>query len=460
VPKPPRIIRAIQRNAHWFSAANEVLAVLFAARGGGPVSKGLAVMSAFGTALDNFFPGESAWDIMRQRGYKDTDYSIGGFLCDTLLRSDLDRVVMVVGLGTQIVFWETERGGIAAVYNGTQYSDGPYLMDGDEDYFIERLREVVWSQGNDLMLSAKRGTDRYSWRGAGKFRLTPMLPPGPYIGKRRPEDIAARLARYGDVARTVLLRGPTGIGKSVMARHVAGLLGKEGNRTLKIAASILKSCRFDEVTAFVRFFQPTVLLLDDLDLDDDSNTEEFLTMLEALRAPDCLVIVTMMTPTEPDKEPTIGDWHFAGMRPGRIDETFTFYLPDPRERADILRLYFQEFQVAEPAKRTMNAIVKATDKLPGAYLMEVARRIAVHGIKDWKAEIQNVRRTAPANGSDDDDEDDVEIPEELLERIGKLIKKGMDPDKAAAKAVAEHKKAKKKAKKDDGKCEEATPSLS
>jgi len=399
--KAPRWVRKFQRQREWYKTAGEVLKIINEAQKGGPIGYALAGLNVFGQILDTMFPGESAWQLLRQQDYRDTDYSIGGFLCELMHRSKLPLTVLPVGLGSQIALWENDEVGIAAVYYGDEYGNGPYLREGDEAAFIKVIQDVIWSNGNDLMLSANKG-DAFYWRGARKFRLSPMPDPGPYIGKKRPEDFAARLKRYGRGPRTVLLRGPTGIGKSVLARHIAKLMGGGTTRTLKIASSTLRNCRFDEDIALARFFQPTVLLLDDLDLSEKKNTEEFLTMLEALRAPDCLVIVTMMAGTDPDKKPEMGDWHFDGMRPGRIDETFTFYLPDKTDRDLILRHYYDRYGVPAVSRQRQTAIVKATDGLSGAYLGEVARRIQVHGIDEWKTEVQNVVLTAPKPGNGDE----------------------------------------------------------
>jgi hypothetical protein len=406
--EPPIFVRRIQQYTPWFKAAKEILEALKEARDGGSVSKALAGLSIFGTALNTLFPGDSPWQILRQRGLRNTDYSIGGFLCELLLRSELPMTVLPVGLTSQIILWETESGGhpgVAAVYHSGEYGEGPYIQNGDEEGFIELLQDIVWTNGSDLMISTVSSGNRWFWRGAGKFRLNRMPEPGPYISTKQPQDYVDRIFKYGNVPRTVLLRGPTGIGKSVLARHIARQSGKGSTRTLKIAANTLKACRFDEVLAFVRFLQPSVLLLDDLQLDDKKHTEDFLTMLEALRAPDCLVIATMMAPTDRTKKPQMGDWHFEGMRPGRIDETFTFYLPDAKDRDLVLRHYYKLFGVADPKPQTQKAIVRATRNLSGAYLAEVARRLQVHGVESWREEIQNVCLTAPNPEKDKEEEE-------------------------------------------------------
>jgi len=395
--KTPKLIRAFQKHQHWFRTSQKILETLKDARNGGPIASTLAGLSIFGQVVDTIFPGESGWQILRQRGYQDTNYSIGGFLCEIMMQSDLPTTILPVSLTSQVIMWENEKMGVAAVYHGGEYGDGPYLKNSDEKAFINLLQEIIWKNSNDLMMSANQG---WFWRGARKFHLTPMQTPGPYIGKKQPEDYATRIAKYGNTPRTILLRGPTGIGKSVLARHIANSLKKGSAQTLKIAATTLKACQFDEVIALAQFFQPSVLLLDDLDLSNTEKTEEFLTILEALRAPDCLVIVTMMSPTNKNKEPEMGDWHFEGMRPGRIDEIFTLYLPDNTEREAILRHYCDQFKMKTPATRVFKKIIKETEGLSGAYLGEVIRRLHIHGLKEWQTEVLNVRRTSPKPGED------------------------------------------------------------
>lgn len=392
--KPPVILKKLQSQKQWFKAAQEILQILWQSRDGGTIAKAVAGFSILGNVLNTVFPGESAWNYLHQKGYRETDYPIGGFLCELMMRSGLSMITLPAGLTSEINIWETEKNGIAAVYYGGEYGDGPFLKNADEKFLIETLREVVWNQnGNDLMLSASN--KGYFWRGSKKFRLTPMQGYGPYIGKKKPEDFAKRLRKYGSSPRTILLRGPTGIGKSVLARHIAKMMGKKSARTLKVAGSVLKSCGFDEMISLVKFFQPSVLLLDDLELGSEERAEEFLTILEALRAPDCLVIVTMMIPTDSKKKPEMGDYYFSGMRPGRIDEVFTFFLPDAEDRDIILKHYYSEMGIRSIQARTQKAIVKATNGLSGAYLGEVARRIKIHGVKGWKSEVENVRLTAP-----------------------------------------------------------------
>lgn len=397
MPKFTRTIEFIQRNKRVFQAAKETLQVVSQAREGGLGSKMLAGMSVTGFLFDLAFPGEGPWDTVNNQGYKSLDLSIGGFIGEVLRDSDLPRTILSFGMTEQLMLFEHEKGSVAVCYSGGQYSWGPQTRPGGEAPLAAILQEMMWSKSNSLMLSVDTA-NLNAWKGTGKFYLLPMAQPGPYIGKTSPKILAERLRKYGKTPRTVLLRGPTGVGKSVMARHLAGELADGNARTLKIAASVVNKCNFDEILAFVRLLQPTILLLDDLALDVPEKTEGFLTLLEAVRDPNCLIIVTMMTNVERSKKPNPGDWHFPGMRPGRIDEIFTFYLPTKKERDQILRHYLSESRTKLPDEKTWKQIIKATKGLSGAYLSEVARRLSVHGMDMWESEIANVKLTAPVFG--------------------------------------------------------------
>lgn len=141
--------------------------------------------------------------------------------------------------------------------------------------------------------------------------------------------------------------------------------------------------------------QPTVLLLDDLDLSESTNNESLLAMLESLRDPKCLVIVTMMTPpTHKETAPKPGAWHFPGMRPGRADGIFTLYLPDEDERKEMLLDYANEHGL-RIKKKLRKKLVKATHGLSGAYIMRVVEELAAHGVDNWREEVDMILYTAP-----------------------------------------------------------------
>jgi len=404
--KIPRIVRAIKKRSRLFAAAGKVLEVSSYIRTGGPIQRTLGAMVAVKEVIDIFYPADSPWGFFASGGYKELNSPIDGFIAELLMRSNLQRQMVAADLTTQgFLFYFNGEPLVGLIMQGRDYVRGPYLPMGEEETTIkEVLRRVVWDIGPDLMLSAKADSLN-TWKASGKFDLNEMAPPGPYLGLRHePLAFAKRLAKYGKAPRSVLLRGPTGVGKSVFARHVATHSAVSGSNTLKIASSVLEKCSFNEVVYMVKLFMPTVLLLDDLALDDGTKTEGFLSMLEALRDPDCLVIATMMTSggDDPDKEPEMGDWHFPGIRPGRIDEIETFYLPCEGERNLILRHYLK---AGDEPLDNWDEIIKKTEGLSGAYLGEVARRLTIHGFDSWEREITNILRASPKLASTEEAEE-------------------------------------------------------
>lgn len=386
----------LKRNRRWFKAADEVLKTLFAARGGGPVAHGLAAFTSIGVLSDALFPTDSGWDTMMNLGLAPSSMRVGGFLCELLMESNVPRRTVFRSMSSEGSVWMDPSGEpfAGALYFGSKFDYGPFLSMDGQDTLYEAVQQVVWSRSSELMLTTLRSAES-TYRGAGRFHLEPLTPLGKYIGKRQPEWYARRISKYPAGPRTIVLRGPTGVGKSVLARHISKRLGGRDARTLKISSKALRGCSSDELLAVTEALQPTVLLLDDLDLSETANNESLLAMLESLRDPNCLVIVTMMTPpTHKEKEPKPGSWHFPGMRPGRADGIFTLYLPDKGEREEMLGAYADEHGL-RIKKSLRKKLVKATHGLSGAYIMRVVEELATHGVGNWREEVNMVLYTAP-----------------------------------------------------------------
>lgn len=402
---PSRWLKFYRRHHKWFHASDSVLQKVFQARGGGWLSKFLVGLSVGKTLMDTAFPAEGPWTILRALGYYSNESDpIGGFLCDYLLHSELECQAIAMNSYSVAYYWP--EADVAAIYgHGNAFVDGPFLKPGGEENFTQVLQDLMWKNSNELMIVKKKGAQNQG-QGSGKFSLIPMHPLGRYIGKRQPKWYADRIRRYDpSMARTLCFRGPTGVGKSVLARQVARELRGKNARVLKVSSEVLHKCRPDELLGFVRRLQPTVLLLDDLALDNQENTESFLAALEILRTPGCLVIVTMMTsPGACEKEPKPGSWHFPGMRPGRIDEIFTLKLPNQKERAEILGLYNDSLDMDLPSK-LIKQIAKRTEGLTGAYLMNVMERVQVHGRDFWKEEVDHVLYAAPIPKEEEEEEE-------------------------------------------------------
>lgn len=397
---PPRIVKFLKKHGPTFKLAGKLLELRASARRGDVFDKSLAVISAMGLVADAAYPESGhRYGGAHTPEYRYLDLSIGGFLCDILYHSDVEKQMISMSeedsagaSGTVSVHWPTLE--LSATYEGPHFSYGPFGRTGGEDRMKKAVQDIVWGKGVDYMLATSPETYRSpSSKGSGRFSLEEMPAPGAYIGEKTPAQYAARLSKHGSAEpRSALLIGPSGAGKSVLGRLIAKELSSgHSTRTLKIASNVLKACRYDEILGLVQALKPTVLLLDDCNLADAKYTEEFLAILEALHQPGCIVIVTMMTEKAP-KDVERGALCFPGMRPGRIDESFVLGYPSLEERVRIISHYMGN------APRTDNLyqeVAEATEGVTGAYLREISRRITLHGSESWKEEVDNVLRTAP-----------------------------------------------------------------
>lgn len=382
--------------------ADRSLRALYYARDGNPVRMIAAGASITADVVSRTFPETSMEEDLRQRGYHLVDTPIGGLLCDILTQNGTPSGVLEKGHRETAKIWEHRKEGAAAVYYSDEYHAGPYVLGGDESFLLDAVMRQVWSKGTDLMLTTNPDTNIR--KGSKRFALVPIPDPGPYIGNPGPEYYAERLARYGNRPRTLLLKGPSGIGKSVLARHISTLSASGSSRTLKIAGNALSAFGSAELRDIARFLQPSVMLLDDLNISDDnvrgrrngtSLIDELLDVLEALRVEGCLVIATMMVDTNSKADIYRGDNYVEGMRPGRIDEVITMFAPNDKEREDILRYYYELFTIDDVDPEVHKQIVKLTEGLTGAYLREVAERLKVHGTAKLVQEIEAVLQAAP-----------------------------------------------------------------
>jgi ATPase family associated with various cellular activities (AAA) len=390
-----------QGGKRYVGISSRVLRDLQRARNGGPVAKLAAGVSIAGLAIDAAFPELTVEEELAREGYHPIKTPIGGFLCNLIEgRGTPTRTLERKGSDQVVKIWEANASGVAVVYYRRRYEAGPFILAGDDSLLLDTTLTVVWDQGRDLML--ERASGNRLRRGDGRYTLAPIPDPGPYIGQPGPEHWAERLERYGDRPRTVLIKGPSGVGKSVMARHIGRLVTGGEARTLRVTGKVLRDFRSSELRDIARFLQPSVLLLDDLDVKKKSQgyvtkvtmLDALLDMLETLRIKGCLVIATKMEDV-PVGDPRRAEHYVQGMRPGRVDEVVVISMPDDKKRDEILRHYYGEYGIETPDQRGQRAIVRMTKGLTGAYLREVVERIQVHGVDNVKPEIVNVLQTAP-----------------------------------------------------------------
>jgi len=389
-----KLAQFFRDNKDWLDMADNILSSLDQARDGGLFSKVIAGASIANVVLDNIVPENNVDEIIRRRGYHYVQNSIAGFLSEVLANEPMSFEIEIDH--EKLRFWEDPNGdgGVAFLYgNGGMYVDGPYLLGGDTEYMNRLVYSVVWADDKDLMLSINDG-ERSSWRAVRKFHLDILSECGPYISTKGAEVYAERLKRYKNRSRTVLLEGPSGVGKSVLARHIANLVADEGAHTLKVSGETLMDCRSNELVALVRCIQPSVFLIDDLETRYHRLDDFLLDIFENLQSSNCLVLVTSMV-AKPNKKKKRGGGYVEGRRPGRIDEIITVLAPNITNRGLILHHFYEEFGVEPLPKEIHKKVIELTDGVTGAYLMDFVDRLKLHGSKEWKTELDHVLYLAP-----------------------------------------------------------------
>lgn len=407
--------RLVRDAGRWLWAANDVLSAVHRAREGSILSKGLAVATIAGKAIQMAFPEQTPRDQLLSRGYKLADVGLGSFFCARLMASGPHKTVLLDGDedSARFVFWDAagETEAVAAVYEKDRWVDGPFVKNGKTEFLSAAIEPTIW-QGHDLMVGVGRSVSRRESE-REVLELVNMKEPGVYIGEPGVDWFVERLKRHGDETRSMLLVGPTGAGKSTLGRLIARQLHGKG-RVLKISSQALKQCTSPDVVDLVVVLRPDVLLLDDVSMIDDQNhrregaDDHMLELFEALHGKAKLLIATLMShrydqresrPLQDGNDP--GELYYGGCRPGRVDEVVFVRRPSPRVREQILLHYLGGMEAAETLGITKKLLADMVDRchgLTGAYLGEVAHRFKVHGIKNYKSEIQSVVAAAPRDG--------------------------------------------------------------
>lgn len=389
-----RYTKWFYQNKHWFDLAREALTQVHQAREGGFTSKVLAGTSILGLAVTRSVGQPTPARVLSERGYHLIDTVIGGFLSEIIEREEPVRKESFNN-DSELRFWGKNEE-VAFLYNEQKYDSGPFIR-GDDQILIEQITRCIWSNERDLQLVQK--LSGWYYKAYGKFDLAPVQQPGPYIGKRTAKDYLQRLRRYGDQPRTILIEGPSGVGKSVLARHIATAIAG-CRRTLRMPGRNLQFWNPNELPQIVKYLQPAILLIDDVNLSSDS--KNLLEIFESLRVDGRTTIVTRMIDVgNAERKP--GGMYIEGMRPGRIDEVITLRAPSREDRELILRHYFGHHP---PSEQVIARILNKTDGLTGAYLAEIAGRITFHGEESWEEEVDEVLYFAPPPPEEESEEDE------------------------------------------------------
>jgi len=406
---PPELRHTLQSVEQVLDRAGRMVQTLHYAREGTMLDKGLAAASILGQALDALLPYKSPKDELLELGYVGIDTGLADMFCDQLAYTTAVREEIDLGPdeGIRIVYWSLpdQPRAVAAIYEGDQIQSGPYVQRGGMEALASVLQTAVWRNGPSLMLTTS--TSFTAGRSSREIVLEPMPPAGIYRGEPGLEWWTNRLQRHAK-PRTILIVGVTGIGKSTLGRLLAReVLGAEA-RTLKIAASVVTQVPHADLLHLATFLRPDVLLIDDFQFGDEDDRDSRrtvsdggLALLEALHDRVRFVILTHMAARDVDPEAVgggQGSTYIPGFRPGRVDEILYLKRPSPRIIEAILHDHLGGTEGVQKLGITpalWKEIVERCRGLTGAYLVEVAHRLAVYGLDRWKSEIDEVKRQCP-----------------------------------------------------------------
>jgi hypothetical protein len=187
------------------------------------------------------------------------------------------------------------------------------------------------------------------------------------------------LRRMGlSTQKGLLFHGAPGTGKTHCIRYLAAQL--PGHTTLLITAE--GAGLLSEYMALARLLQPALVVIEDADLlardrsarsdpCDEAMLNRLLNEMDGLREKaDVFFILT--TNRADTLEPAL-----AG-RPGRIDQTIEFPLPDVELRRRLVRLYAKALAV--PASLA-DSLAQRTEGASPAFIKELLRRVAQHHLE-------------------------------------------------------------------------------
>lgn len=258
--------------------------------------------------------------------------------------------------------------------------DGPFAKDAK---VLARVASAAfWEQGTSLALQAQLNERTWSM----DYSVMALGEPGPLLGSPTPAEVLADLKDLGSGAKTLMFVGPTGSGKSTLGYAVAKALAGPKARVLKIDRHTLDSVSTTVVLDAVRMFEPTVLLIDDIQQSSTSSRHggSLLEVLETVRVG--ITVLTRMVDHDFDATAP-GALYVPGLRPGRVDMITYIGLPDGEKRKTILRHH-----ISSP-REDFDAFVEATALLTPAYLTVAAAVYRAH--PDWSDRIKHLIACAP-----------------------------------------------------------------
>jgi len=300
------------------------------------------------------------------------------------------------GISAERVKIEVKNEAKSGVVSALLYSFLPVLIIIGFFYWMTRQATI----GNSRALSF--GETRARIFGPGKTKISFKDVAGLKEAKQELQEVVeflknpARFARLGaEIPRGVLLTGPAGTGKTLLAKAVAGEAGVPffslsasefvemfvGVGASRVRSTFLKAKRN----------APSILFLDELDAvgrirgagiggghdEREQTLNQILVEMDGFET-DTRVVVIAATNRPDILDPAL-------LRPGRFDRKIVLTLPDVKEREEILKIHTRKKPLDSSVD--LQKIAKITAGFSGADLRNLANEAAILAARNGKTKI-------------------------------------------------------------------------
>lgn len=261
----------------------------------------------------------------------------------------------------------------------------PFLLLGVFLYFLTRQ-----ARGSNTQAMSFGKTNARAYDGTKKVTFADVA--GMKHAKQELEELVEFLktpakfkALGAEIPRGVLLIGPAGVGKTLLAKAVAGEAGVpffslSASEFVEMFVGVGAS-RVRDLFAKAKKLSPTVIFIDELDAvgrqrgsglggshdEREQTLNQILVEMDGFET-DANVIVLAATNRPDVLDPAL-------LRPGRFDRKVTLDLPDRDEREAILKIHSRNKPLDN--KVDFGEIAKATPGLSGADLRNVVNEAAI-----------------------------------------------------------------------------------